>query len=132
MVRCDVGERVENAAADPDRDRAESQLIEPLIAGREGVFPDQQTAIVTQHTVRPADLVDHLSLRHRHCQPVQPGFRLHDSVQHATSGAGTDEKGQPYPTANPSDHTDAAPERPTHEEAAYHLHKKAAMERDEK
>ena len=109
MFRRDVGEGIENAAADPDRDRAESQLIEPLFASREGIFPDQQTAIVTQHTVRPTDLVDHLGLRHRHGQPVQLGFRLHHCIQHAASGAGADEKGQPYPTANPSNHLGATP-----------------------
>ena len=80
-----VGEGIENAAADPDRDRAEGQLIEPLFAGREGIFPDQQTAIVTQHTVRTTDLFDHLGLRHRHSQPVQLGFRLHNRVGNPAS-----------------------------------------------
>jgi hypothetical protein len=85
MFRSDVGEWIENAAADPDRERAESQLIEPLFAGREGIFPDQQAAIVTQHTIRPTDLVDHLGLRHRHGQPVQLGFRLHNRVDDPAS-----------------------------------------------
>ena len=60
MFHGHVGEGIDDAAADPDGDRTEAQFVEPLFARRQGIFPDQHTAVVPEDSIWPADFLDDL------------------------------------------------------------------------
>src|SRR6185503_3250342 len=55
MLHGHVGEGINDAPADPDGDRTESQFVEPLSSRRQGIFPHQHAAVIPEYSVRPAD-----------------------------------------------------------------------------
>ena len=43
----DIGKRIDDASADPDRNRTETEFVEPLPACRQRIFPHQHAAVIT-------------------------------------------------------------------------------------
>ncbi len=85
MFHGDIGKRIDDASADPDRNGTETEFVEPLPACRQRIFPHQHAAVITKHPIRPADFVDDLPFRHWDGQVVELRFRFDDGVREAAA-----------------------------------------------